>query len=168
MCENLRGQIARLCRLSLVAKNYEVRFGFVKSFCKTFCTFFVRMFVASVGAFPAFFYHYLYYSTVLCGFQCFGKVFFNLTAKMLRAQRNFDGVLMTYSFIYPWRSLRAWRFYCTSTPGICKKAIQNCLKIAGVSNVFDFFFAETGHLLNKGNLTIFLFHQLCRFKLCFV
>ena len=88
------------CRLSLVAKNYEVRFGFVKSFCKTFCTFFVRMVVVSVGAFPAFFYHYLYYNPFLCGFQCFGKVFFNLTPKILRVQRNFDGVLMTYSFIF--------------------------------------------------------------------
>ena len=48
------GCIVRLCRsvrLSLVAKNYEVRFGFVKSFCKTFCTFFVRMVVAAIGAF---------------------------------------------------------------------------------------------------------------------
>jgi len=31
------------------------------------------MFVAAVGAFQAFFYHYLHYSPFLCGFQCFGK-----------------------------------------------------------------------------------------------
>ena len=41
------------------------------------------------------------YSTVLCGFQRLGKVFFNLTAKMLRAQRNFDEVLITDSLNLP-------------------------------------------------------------------
>ena len=69
--------------------------------------------------------------------------FFYLTAKMLRAQRNFDGVLMTYSFIYPWRSLRALRFYSNLLRVFAKRLFKIA---AGVSNVFDFFFAETGSL----------------------
>ena len=50
LCRSVRLSLVA-CRLSLVAKNYEVRFGFVKSFCKTFCTFFVRMVVTAIGAF---------------------------------------------------------------------------------------------------------------------
>ena len=64
---------------------------------------------------------------------------------MLRAQRNFDGVLIAYSFIFLGVPCGLCGFI-ESTPGICKKAIQNCLKIAGISNVFHFFSAETGSL----------------------
>ena len=47
------------------------------------------------------------------------RIFFNLTAKMLRAQRNFDGVLMTYYFIFLGVHLGG---FFESTPPICKKA----------------------------------------------
>ena len=36
------------------------------------------MFVIASGVFPAFFYHHLHYNPFLCGFQLFGKDFFNL------------------------------------------------------------------------------------------
>ncbi|WP_287001547.1 hypothetical protein, partial [Treponema sp.] len=49
--------------------------------CFTFIRFLVRMVVAAVGAFQAFFYHYLHYSPFLCGFQCF---FFKYTGILLR------------------------------------------------------------------------------------
>ena len=50
LCRSVRLLLVACCLL-LVAKNYEVRFGFVKSFCKTFCTFFVRMVVAAGSVF---------------------------------------------------------------------------------------------------------------------
>ena len=59
------------CCLLLVAKNCVGHTAACQVLCFTFIRFLVRMVVAAVGAFQAFFYHYLHYSPFLCGFQCF-------------------------------------------------------------------------------------------------
>ncbi|EMB35674.1 hypothetical protein HMPREF9735_02384 [Treponema denticola ATCC 33521] len=73
------------CCLLLVAKNCVRHTAACQVLCFTFIRFLVRMVVAAVGAFQAFFYHYLHYSPFLCGFQCF---FLNIRASCCVASKK--------------------------------------------------------------------------------
>ena len=107
------------CRLSLVACRLSQKLwrrasacqvllqNFLHFFCENDCNCGQCVFLSLVYSIARFF----------ISFNVFGKVFFNLTAKIQRAQRNFDEVLMTYSLNLPFahferklNALRSLRF----------------------------------------------------------
>ena len=102
------------CRLSLVACRLSQKLWRRASACQVLLQNFLHFFCENDCNCGQCVHLSLVYSIArfFISFNFFGKVFFNLTAKMLRAQRSFDDVLMTYSFIYPWRTLSVSSTLC--------------------------------------------------------